>query len=697
MIKLTRAVKQYLKLAPSPSLVMPNSDSSVFFTIDFNGITGGDNEQIFLSTSESKQQGGFIVQYTTNGSWLPVATRGKIRVWIEGAIVAGNTVNLCSKDTFKSGVHQFTIRRKANVLQLLSCLSDGNPDNPTVLQSEIECNFGFTHPQGIIIGNRAALPPDRFCDQSISRVGQVNVALTDEEISKMAYGMTIKQLGKTPAWYYPLATKDDIGDFVAYNNPQSSTEPPYGYKEGGYGTFEKPFAATSLWNSKPVNPVLSSFVIPACYRVGAAKTSQNKFYVDITAGNYSSGIFKALPTDAPLTVYKQDNSVSLYDKDADEYLPSITIPHWPANAIGAEGTDGHCDIIDEESKVIHSFWILKKNTLGQFTARQYTWAPLDGSGWGTGAHYYIGSRAAGVATCAGMIRKHEIDDGKEMYEHALACSLDYTGLASSPAYCSPATSSDWNPQTNSGAIPQGALIMLPQSYDTSRLDRWPTVKKVAETLKVYGARVVDRNENTPLTIYVEKDAGWKWHPSGVWDNALANELEYIREQIRQVASVDGYTNALGKPCNTVMTGENMLSMRGPWFVPGNGDKIVKGLFSSINQRLELPASGGKWRNNNCKFKVAELKPVEGKYYKLVCETDCGAWFKFSINITNPDGTTFWKPTQNFVHGSSLYIKWPKGAWFYVECGKSDTVFPGYLKWSFVEVGESEYNVSVPKF
>lgn len=677
-------------------MAMPNSDSAFFFTVNFNGTIGGDAEQVFISTSDSKQLGGFNVHYYTNGSWLPAATRGKIRVWIEGVTVAGSTPNLLSTSSFTGGTYQFCIRRTGDKLQLLSCLVNGQKNNPVVLQSEITGNYSFTHPSGIIIGNRAILQPTLYCDQSISRVGQINSSITDAQISDMAFGTPINKLGKTPVWYTSLRDTENLDGFLPYNNPLTSAEPNYGYVEDTYCSFEKPFAATSLWNSRPVNPVLGTFVIPPCYKEGLPKTSQNKYYIDITAGSYSSGIYRASPSDSPMVVYKRDGQVGILDKDADEKLDSVTINHWPIEATGAEGSDGHCDIIDEEAKVIHSFWILKKNSIGNMSAQQYTWAPLDGSGWGDGAHYYTGARATGVATCAGMIRKDEINDGKPMYEHALACSLDYTGLSANPAYCVPATSSDGDPQTNSGDIPQGALIMLPQSYDTSRLNNWPTVKKVVETLKVYGARVVDRNQNTPLTIYVEKNAGWRWHPAGVWDSSLANELEYIREQIRQVVSTDKYINALQETYKPLER-QNMLSMRGPWFIPGNGDKVVKGLFNSINQSISLPATGGKWRNNNSKFRVPEIKPIEGKYYKLTCRSDCGASFNFTIYNYPVDKPVEWKTTPTLNNDQSVYIKWGKGSWFFVEAYKNPSVNPGYLKWDFIEIPESEYLANTPKF
>ena len=56
-----------------------------------------------------------------------------------------------------------------------------------------------------------------------------------------------------------------------------------------FGTYEKMFSADSLWNSKPVNPVLGTFAIP-----------KDAYFPAINTGAYSSGIYKAAPSDAPI-------------------------------------------------------------------------------------------------------------------------------------------------------------------------------------------------------------------------------------------------------------------------------------------------------------------------------------------------------------------------------------------------------------
>ena len=141
-----------------------------------------------------------------------------------------------------------------------------------------------------------------------------------------------------------------------------------------FGTFLRPFSRTSLWNSKPDKPVLGGEPPAACFK---PRGSTYKCYPSIEGGAFSTGIYQALPSDASRTIYAVAGSKGVFDSDADEWKPSIMIPHWPADAVGASGSDGHCDIIDEAAGVIHSFWILKRDAAGRFTARQYGWSPLN--------------------------------------------------------------------------------------------------------------------------------------------------------------------------------------------------------------------------------------------------------------------------------------------------------------------------------
>ena len=103
--------------------------------------------------------------------------------------------------------------------------------------------------------------------------------------------------------------------------------------------------------------------------------------------------------------------------------------------------------------------------------------------------------------------------------------------------------------------------MLPAGFDTSTIGN-VKLRKVAETLKVYGAYVVDRNFGTPFVIYVENGSNFSLH-GNKWDNAVARDLDRIRAALRQVVKTNGWLDGDGKPMEMERR-LNLLSMRGAW-------------------------------------------------------------------------------------------------------------------------------------
>lgn len=452
-----------------------------------------------------------------------------------------------------------------------------------------------------------------------------------------------------------------------------------------YASYETPFNIDSLWYARPKQPVLSDIGVPSCYYPRNVHATPNLQYADVNTSVYSTGIYRARPTDPPVTIYPGPNG--LLDADTRGYVSSRVVPHWPAEAEGAVGSDGHCDIIDEQGKRVYSFWQLRKDANGRYTAAQFAWAPLDGSGWGEGAQYCIGARAAGVPTCAGMIRKHELVSSAPDLGHVLSCSLDYSALENDPSYILPATMGDYNPQGNYGSIPEGSLLMLPPNFNINAFNPWPQMRKVIATLMRYGARVVDRNENTPIVFYAEKGSGWSSMPNG-WDSQLASQLEGMRAALRMVSDAGGFVTPDGRDWAPAKR-TNLMSARGPWRLEGQSANIE--LFDSLNQRLQLPATNGKWINGEGKgFMVPELRPVEGRYYKLWVDSDCGALLNLILNYW-PVGASAAKRAETGFQSKwkEVFIKWPRGAWHELQATKTPGA-AGYLAWRFIEVPEAEY-------
>jgi len=342
-----------------------------------------------------------------------------------------------------------------------------------------------------------------------------------------------------------------------------------------WGTFDTPFAADSLWNSYPVNPVLGDYQIPP--------TPMPSYFPVIGGGAYSTAAFLASDTDPPVTVLGDTGTANPSCSDLLGPCP-VTIPHWPASVDPATGTDGHADIIDVSAGIIHSFWQLKKDAQGVWRATQYAWSPLAGSGWGDPAHFSQGARAAGVCSIAGVLRISEASDGADMFHHAVAMSLDGSAMLS--GFVFPATLQDSDAATAySGGIPMGSLLMLPSTFDTSAITS-PGLLKVIKTLQVYGARIVDTNSGTPFVIYVENGSTFTVSTKGpgVWDTTVENQLFDIARALRPMTGSAGFIDGNGKAF-TPSENLNRMSMRGPWSAVTDG-----GAFDSWRQALVFPAT-----------------------------------------------------------------------------------------------------------
>jgi len=435
--------------------------------------------------------------------------------------------------------------------------------------------------------------------------------------------------------------------------PSSAQATPSSTRDGVFGTYLRPYAADSLWNSRPLNPVFGTWVIP-----------KSSYFPTVASGAYSTGVFLASATDAPMTVVgpgsTATNTVGVADPDSGTNRV-ITLPRWPAAVLPASGSDGHADIVDPVTNIVHSFWQLKQQN-GRWTAAMYSWSKLGGTGWGDPSHYYQGARAVGIPASAGLIRKHEIKDGLAAYPHALAMSLTFNALAdgvSNPAYVFPATAADNSAAANTGTIPQGSLLMLPPNFDSSAIVN-PDLKKIVETLKLYGAYVVDRNTGTPFVIYVENDAGFNLMPKG-WDNTIADQLDKIRASLRQVTSAQAWVDGNGDiraARSATQQSMNILSMRGGWYRQsgtGTGD------YDPIMQNFSFAATTTSTvyvnANNTGLTPVKWARPEAGTYVNFTVRATGGARLRLQVK----SGNTFTHDTWDLADGKSVRILWPANA------------------------------------
>jgi hypothetical protein len=404
-------------------------------------------------------------------------------------------------------------------------------------------------------------------------------------------------------------------------------------------TVNRPFSDQSLWNARPTKFTLGTATIPT-----------SDYYPLIGGGAYSLAASVASNTDPAMVVYPMSGQSGVWVPDAEVSYPTVTIPHWPATVTLPGGTDGHADIIDVANNRIHSFWQLSQ-TNGRWQAAQYTWTPLDGSGWGTPGAPIQGSRAAGVVSIAGVIRSAEVHDGQDLYKHALAMSLTFNGLAASPAFVFPATASDYDAQyVNTGAIPEGARVMLPANFDASGITN-PQLLKVVKTLQSYGAYVVDRNYGTPFYIVVENGSDFNLMPTG-WDGAIAAQLDAIRAAMRPIATVTEWVDATGA-IFTPDRNQNILSMRGPWTVSSGTDA---GQFDVWQQAVIFPSNGQRTVQTNASGRsapsVVNNPPAAGQHVRIRVLASGGATVRVML------GGATWIDTGPMIDGQEVTLTWP---------------------------------------
>lgn len=428
--------------------------------------------------------------------------------------------------------------------------------------------------------------------------------------------MTRNRQGRNAAWGVLLALVSVTLLTHAERKPSARKDGKEGQARQ-WGSFDTPFAADSLWNSRPVDPVFGDATIPAA-----------KYAPAIESGKWSTGVFQA-PSGkgAPVTIHGPPDKPGLWRVD-DRSFEDIVLPRWPEDVKPASGSDGHAEVVDAAAGIVHSFWKLRFEQ-GKWIADQYAWTSLGGSGWGDPAHAMQGARAAGVSAIGGLIRTKEVNDAQALYRHALSMSLPTTALAPAPAYIQPATSADREAKAvNTGRIPEGALLMLPASFDTATIDD-ARIRKIAETLKVYGAYVVDRNDSTGFVIYSEIDSGLELHKR-MWNSQAVADLEKIRVALRQVSGARQWVDGDGK-VRQQDPRPNLLSMRGPWTTTAGRARTS---FDSWSQSLVLEgASDGAVVTKTFADEVTEVswaKPAPGERYKVACRATGGATCRLQV-------------------------------------------------------------------
>ena len=417
------------------------------------------------------------------------------------------------------------------------------------------------------------------------------------------------------------------------SNPASSPAPSAVVPATLSGTYLRPFSATSPWNSRPIDPVPGTATVP-----------DDAYKPTISSGSFSTSFYEATASDGPA-------SFKTYNKDA-EASQTVVLPHFPAAAVSDTGSDGHLDVLDDTTGIIHSFWQARKQADGTWTAVLYAWSRIDGSGFGDPAHYYQGARAAAVPTSAGIIRAQELNDGDDQYRHALAMSLTYSALSPvSPGYVFPATSADSDYTANTGHIPEGSLLMLPSTFDLSKISN-AAIRKVAKTLMTYGAYVVDRNTGTPFVIYQEIGttgiAGWR----------ESADTEQIQRALRPVTATQ-FVSATGDTY-TPSRKQNLISMRGQW--NKSWAASIPGTFDTYANNYDFAASAS-WSEQNAwpQALPAWSVPRAGDAYVFTPHVTGSARMRLQVFVTE-NGKMVNKFDSGAAGTGSYRFLWPAGGY-----------------------------------
>ena len=413
--------------------------------------------------------------------------------------------------------------------------------------------------------------------------------------------------------------------------------------------FREPFSADSPWKLRPVNPVLDTWQIP------------DDIYQPTTeVGSYSVKFYRATASDGPRTVYARAPRNGIGHPDLGKDVQQITFERFPADAVPAPSTDGHMDFVDEVTGVIHSLFAGVIDGDGRYTIDTYGWTKIGDRGWPTGAHYYQGVRAVGVPPIAGLIRTWEVQEGVSEFNHALAMTLAGSGLSGvPPGYIYPAGWADSGYESNTGQIPEGALMMLPPGFDAEALTN-PDSRKIARTLKTRGAYVIDRNVGTPFSIYVELGTQG-FGNSGQWEAAYNNDMVAIKNALRRVMSVDGWLNNEGLSVSNHADGVgiNLMSLRGgDWYVAdGTAPAPV---YNTYEQRLEWGPTDGSYNLSmtygaQYAMHTAWGKFVPGRSYRFAITAGNGA--KLALELVDSNMVTL-VHTQLRGHGEEFIFEVP---------------------------------------
>lgn len=241
----------------------PNSDWTLAFAVKWDGnTTSTDNSQVFATGQ-------------TTGSFSMVARPdNRILVCFVDGTATGRAAQPAGMVPGQSYI--MLAERRSNVLRTKLCpVLTTNPNDGSAVITSTN-TFALTKSltgSDLRIGERTS---DRRWDNSTERGFFMHGVLTDLEIAKLAYGMDIYEIGKTPKWYVRMFNGTDTADFGpnALNTTRSPDPMVTGASIGfGYVSVNSPPTVTQP--SIPGSPQVGTLVTATSGTVGGFPNPTN--------------------------------------------------------------------------------------------------------------------------------------------------------------------------------------------------------------------------------------------------------------------------------------------------------------------------------------------------------------------------------------------------------------------------------------
>jgi hypothetical protein len=295
-----------------------------------------------------------------------------------------------------------------------------------------------------------------------------------------------------------------------------------------YGTFERPFAASSAWNRAiPANPTL------AANSAGMIRRLSSGGHYNVTSGAWGQGGPPVFYADASTPRYTWGSHCGPISGK------QVPIPPGSHEAQVSTAPDHKYIVVDTSTKLVYDIW--RADVEGRDCLKY-------GQGYGIieslttandGAPGINGEKAptgASTSSLAGLLRAYDAThlDADGTFGHALQGSSMYSAKG---RWVSPATSSD-GPDTSTDAIPQGSRLQLNPSFNCGAISV-PGVRAYCRTAQKYGIILMDTSPVHALTIYQEdvKDntpatgnpfAGGYWGTDANWPSLASVPLSQFR-------------------------------------------------------------------------------------------------------------------------------------------------------------------------